>query len=181
MRSLVAPLILALAGCASSGTDTRPTSIIRTECDQLTECFYQGAVRDYRVLDNTSIVVFVGPSNCPYHVELDGFFCNLRGSPYIGFQDFDGRICSLDRSYIIDSPFGTQDEYCEVRSVSPLNDDELVETLAAFGIVQPLPATGSGELEVVETAESEESTPATGPALPVPAGAESAGSGAETG
>jgi len=128
------------------------------------------------VLDGTSVVVFVGPQRCPYLVSVDGFYCNLRNSPFISFQDFDGQICSLDRSNVYSGFFGDRDEYCEIRSVEPLNDDELVETLAAYGKVEPLPPAGSGELEVIET--NEEVAPAVGPepdAQPAPneAGAES--------
>ena len=181
MRSLVAPLILSVAGCAASGTDSTQTSTVRPACNLRTNCFNQRAVRNVRVLNDRSMVVFVGSANCPYLVGVDGFFCNLRRSAYIGFQDFDGQICDLDRSYVVGDPFAREDDVCEVRSVEPLNDDELVEILAAHGIVEPLPATGSGELEVIKTAEDEEAGPAAAPAPP--AGPESvpADVAAETG
>lgn len=163
MRSLATPLILALVGCAVSTTDTTQAPAVRAVCDQRTACFNQRAVRDFRVLDTSSMVVFVGAAGCPYLVDVEGFFCNLRAASYLAFQDLDGRICSLDRSYIVSNPFAGEDEYCQVRSVEPLNDDELVETFAAYGIVEPLPATGSGELEVIETSEDGAAAPSTEP------------------
>ena len=95
------------------------------------------------------MVVFVGSAGCPYLVEVDGIFCNLRGSAYLRFHDLDGRICGLGRSYISGNLFAGEDELCQVRSIEPLNDDEVVETYAAHGIVDPLPPAGSGELGVM--------------------------------
>jgi len=165
MRSLAAPLILLASGCTTTGSESGQAPV-RAECDQRTNCFNQRAVRDFSVLDNSSVVVFVGPQRCPYLVRVDGFYCNLRNSAFISFQDFDGLICSLDRSQVYGDLFGGRDEYCEIRSVEPLNDDELVETYAADGKVEPLPATGSGELEVIET--DEEAAPPVGPEADMP-------------
>ncbi len=159
MRSLAAPLIIVIASCATTATE-RDQALIRTACDQRTDCFFQRAVRDFKVLDNTTFVVFVGSDRCPYRVTVDGFFCNLRNSAFISFRDFDGRICSLDRSYIVAGPFAREDEYCQIRAVEPLNDDELLEAYAAYRIVEPLPPIGSGELEVVETPGEQGAEPA---------------------
>lgn len=173
MRSLLVSLVLLIAGCATSATE-RGQAVIRTACDQRSDCFYQRAVRDFKVLDNTSLVVFVGSERCPYLVTVDGFFCNIRMSAFISFRDFDGRICNLDRAYIVGGPFAREDETCQIRAVESLNDDELLETYASYGIVEPLPAIGSGELEVVEAPGEQHSVPATeefpATAEPAPAG-----------
>ena len=159
MRSLAVPLVIVIAGCATTATET-DQAVIRTACDQRADCFYQRAVRDFKVLDSTTLVVFVGSERCPYRVTVDGFFCDLRMSAFISFRDFDGRICSLDRSYIVAGPFAREDETCQIRAVEPLNDDELLETYAAYRIVEPLPPIGSGELEVVETPGEQTAEPA---------------------
>ena len=158
MRSPTAILFLFIAGCASTATETGQ-SVVRAACDRRADCFSQRAIRNFEVLDRTTLVVFVGAERCPFLVTLDGFFCDLRSSAFIGFQDFDGRICTLDRSYVVGGPFRRDDEYCEVRRVEPLNDDELLETYASYGKVDPLPATGSGELEVIETGGEEQIAP----------------------
>ncbi len=158
MRAPIILLALIVAGCAATSTDTAQ-SVIRTACDQHSSCFSQNAVRSFEILDNTTLVVFVGAERCPYLVRLDGFFCNLRMSAYVGFRDFDGRICNLDRSYVVGGPFTREDEYCEVGRVEPLNDDELLEIFASYGLVEPLPARGSGELEVIEVAGEEAAEP----------------------
>ena len=156
MRALIVLLALSVAGCAT--TDTAQ-SVIRTACDQRSNCFNQNAVRSFEILDNTTLVAFVGAERCPYLVRLDGFFCNLRMSSYIGFRDFEGRISNLDRSFVVGGPIAREDEYCEVRQVEPLNDDELLEIFASYGLVEPLPARGSGELEVIEAAGEEPAEP----------------------
>jgi hypothetical protein len=158
MRALIVLIALSIAGCATTATDTAQ-SAIRTACNQHSNCFSQNAVRSFEILDDTTLVAFVGAERCPYLVRLDGFFCNLRMSAYVGFRDFDGRICNLDRSFVVGGPFAREDEYCEVRQVKPLNDDELLETFASYGLVEPLPARGSGELEVIEAAGEEPAEP----------------------
>ncbi len=160
MRALLVSLVLVIAGCATTATE-RGQAVLRPACDPRADCFSQRAVRDFEVLDNTTLVVFVGSERCPYLVTVDGFFCDLRMSAFISFRDFDGRICSLDRSYIVGGPFTAADEYCQIREVESLNDDELLETYASYGVVEPLPAIGSGELEVVETPGNQDTAPAT--------------------
>ena len=179
MRALILLFALILAGCATTATDTAQ-SVIRTACDQHSNCFSQNAVRSFEILDDRTLVVFVGAERCPYLVSLDGFFCNLRMSAYVGFRDFDGRICNLDRSLVVGGPFAREDEYCEVRQVEPLSDDELLETFASYGLVEPLPARGSGELEVIEDAGEEPAEPQAEEAPAIPE-AESADPGSESG
>ena len=90
MRALIVLFALSVAGCATTATDTAQ-SVIRTACDQHSNCFSQNAVRGFEILDDTTLVAFVGAERCPYLVRLDGFYCNLRMSAYIGFRDFDMR------------------------------------------------------------------------------------------
>jgi hypothetical protein len=66
------------------------------------------------------------------------------------FNDPDGRICAWDRTFVSGGPFAREDEYCRVSRVTPMTDDELLEAYATSGLRPPLPAKGSGELEVVE-------------------------------
>lgn len=159
-RSILLPLVLILCGCASSSTKSETNSSTRPVCDQWSDCFNQRAVRSFRALNNNSLVAFVGAARCPYLIETEGFFCSLRSSAYIRFDDFDGRICSLDRSYIVGDPFFGQQEYCRVRSIEPLNDDELVEIYSTYGFLEPLPPIGPGELEVIEAPKQKIPTPA---------------------
>jgi hypothetical protein len=147
-------LPILLAGCAATPPDP---NVARTPaCDQNVRCFYQRGIRSFRVLDNRTVVVLVGRDQCPFKLELDGFFCDLNMASFLSFNDDDGRVCRWDRTIVGTGPFSRADEYCRVSQVTPMTDDELLEEYATSGMVPPLPARGSGELEVVGEDPSEE-------------------------
>jgi hypothetical protein len=153
IRKLLALIIvLVAAGCAATPED--PNRPVQPACSQTTNCFYERNIRSFQALDDRTVVVLVGRDQCPYRVELDGFFCDVSMSSFIAFDDTDGRICSWDRAYVVGGPFIRENEYCRVRDVTPMTDDELLETYATHGLAPPLPARGSGELEVVEEPEA---------------------------
>ncbi len=83
-----------------------------------------------------------------------------RAQPYLAVTDdistLTGLVIKTDTSG--DGSFDqtwTSSDY----QVEPLNDDELLETFASYGLVEPLPARGSGELEVIEAAGEEPAEP----------------------
>lgn len=146
------PICLALpcvlAGCA--GTPPAPRLAGEPACDQNVQCFFERSIRSFHVLDNRSVVVLVGRDQCAFKVELDGFFCDLNMASFLSFNDADGRICRFDRTIVATNPFARDGEFCRVSQVTPMTDDELLEAYATSGRAPPLPARGSGELEVVE-------------------------------
>ena len=143
---------LVIAACATGPTD--PNRAARPACDQSVNCFYERNIRSFQVLDDQTVIVLVGRDQCPFKLELDGFFCDVSLSSFLAFDDPDGRICTWDRTFVVGGPFAREDEYCRVRQVTPMTDDELLEAYATSGLTPPLPAKGSGELEVVEEAPS---------------------------
>lgn len=167
-RALALSIFVSLAGCATTPRD--PNRPIEPACDQSENCFYERNIRSFRVLDRRTVIVLVGSNQCPFKLEVDGFFCDLGVSSFLAFNDNDGRICTFDRTYIAGGPFVRQDELCRVQQITPLTDDELLEEYANNGIVPPLPAKGSGELEVVEaerpTATEAAETPTPPDAMP---------------
>jgi hypothetical protein len=143
---LIIAVCLSFAGCATTTSTEMST---RPACDLRSRCFNQRSVRDFRMLDRDTILVEVGANRCPYVVEVDGIFCDLRFASTIAFQDRGGRICSAGRSYITSGPFARgPEDVCRVRDVRGISDDELLERNAAAGRIPPLPPTGSGQLEV---------------------------------
>ena len=143
---LLIAVCLSFAGCATTTSTEMST---RPACNPRSQCFNQGRVRDFRILDRDTILVEVGANRCPYVVEVDGIFCDLGFATTIAFQDRDGRICSAGRSYIISGPFArSREDVCRVRDVRGITDDELLERYVASGRIPPLPPTGAGELEV---------------------------------
>ena len=147
MRQLLLTAVcLSFTGCATTTSTEMST---RPACNPRSQCFNQGAVRDFRMLDRDTILVEVGANRCPYVVEVDGIFCDLGFASTIAFQNRNGRICSAGRSYIISGPFTrSREDVCRVRDVRSITDDELLERYAASGRLPPLPPIGPGVLEV---------------------------------
>ncbi|MGI9259919.1 MAG: hypothetical protein ACR2QQ_13875 [Gammaproteobacteria bacterium] len=148
-RSFLLASVAIAGGCASTGPDTG-IEPLRAACNARSNCFNPNNIRAYQPLGNSTAILFIGPNRCPFQVTVDGFYCALRGSGSLAFLDLDGQICNLDRSPVVTGPFARRDDDCRVRDVEPLNDDELLEIFAEYEIVEPLPASGSGELVVVQ-------------------------------
>jgi hypothetical protein len=51
------------------------------------ECFYARDVRDFDVIDKSTLIVYVGPQRCAFRVELRGTFCDLTYAPELIFTD----------------------------------------------------------------------------------------------
>jgi hypothetical protein len=49
------------------------------------DCFYDRQVRDFRVIDSETVVIYVGANRCPYLVKVSGFYCDLKYIPDIDF------------------------------------------------------------------------------------------------
>lgn len=170
---LAAPLfLLVLAGCAGAPTDT--STPLSRACTP-SNCFNERNVRDFEVIDERTLVVYVGSQRCPFMVELDGMFCDLTFTPTLHFRSAGipfsevntGRVCSFGRTYIDAGPFGREeDERCRVRDVVSMTDDELVDLYVNQGAIPPLPPVGSGELEVVRDREDADDEAQSGDADP---------------
>jgi len=147
-------LYLTLIACSSTGEPRIPAGC------SMTDCFFERSVRDFDVLENETVVVFVGAQRCPYLLKLDGFLCDLRAAPYLEFEDIDGRICSFDRSFVHAGPFGGTrvDELCRILEVKPLTDDGLLEAYVEEGILPPPPPNDPAEIQVREPTEQRPST-----------------------
>jgi len=171
-RAPVSPVLLFASIALLGGCATRPPDNgiepLRAACNTRSNCFNPNNIRAYQPLDNTTVIVFIGPNRCPFQVTMDGFFCSVRGSPQIAFLDFDRQVCTLDRTPVVTGPFSRQDNDCRVRDVEPLNDDELLEIFAEYGIVEPLPASGSGELVVVQEEPTQAIEPGNAPGAETP-------------
>ena len=50
------------------------------------ECFLEGQVRDFEVIDRTHVIVYVGAQRCAFHVELRGALCDLSFAPELYFR-----------------------------------------------------------------------------------------------
>lgn len=80
-----------VAGCA--GTPTDASQPLDRACT-VTDCFMERDVRDFEILDQTTLIVYVGSQRCPFKVDLRGTFCDLTFAPDINFsspRDFNAR------------------------------------------------------------------------------------------
>lgn len=84
MRLTTIGAALLVAGCAGTQTadNTQP---VKRACGGV-ECFYEREVRDFEVINHTTLVVYVGPQRCPYQVELYGTFCDMAFAAELYFD-----------------------------------------------------------------------------------------------
>jgi hypothetical protein len=76
MRLTTIGAALVVAGCA--GTQTADTTAAAKRACGGISCFYEREVRDFEVVNHTTLIVYVGPERCPYQVELQGTFCDME-------------------------------------------------------------------------------------------------------
>ena len=116
------------------------------------DCISQGTVRDYRVLDDSNLIVTAAAKR-KYHLALSRRAFGLRSTWQIGFKSTTGRICSGFSDIIVDDGFGP--ERIRITSIRRLTPEEEEDLLVRFGKKDPqhkqAPAT-----EEVEGAEVEE-------------------------
>jgi hypothetical protein len=162
MRVSTAILFLSLAACSTTETvGDEPVE----RCN-VTECFNRHQVRNFEVLDSTTLVLYVGAQRCPFLVEFDGTFCDLTFMPGgtvafvpTGVRQMEMRICARDRHIgIAETPFNTAvagatvpgQLPCQIRDVASLTDDQLLELYVENGITAPPPPFGNGQIQVKE-------------------------------
>jgi len=117
------------------------------------DCISQSTIRDYRVLDDSNLIV-TASGRRKYHVTLTRRAFGLRSSWHIGFKSDIGRICDRSGELLVGDGMGMTDSI-RVRSVRELDPDEVDDLLIRFGKKEPefeqAPAT-----EKVDGAEVEE-------------------------
>jgi hypothetical protein len=163
--SVAAAGILALALSACAGTPPDTSTPLSRSCTP-TNCFEERNVRDFQIVDQRTIVVYVGSQRCPFLLELDGMFCDLTFTPTLQFGDAQPffrerasrRICPFGRTYVSGGPFSRDQERCRILDIVSLTDDELVDVLVNRDVIPPLPPIGYGELEVLPDASPDADT-----------------------
>jgi hypothetical protein len=191
MKAATAPIAaLSLIACTTaSQTSNEPVDRCPT-----TDCFNQQQVRNFEVLDATTLVLYVGNQDCPFLVEFIGSSCDLTflGSSTLIFrpdtlrEEFESdirftRICARDIGIgVAEDPFidsGAGDLpgttlACHIRNVASLTDDELLEQYVDRNLAPPPPPLGTGQVtapdeEPAEPAGAREATEEGSP-LPSP-------------
>jgi hypothetical protein len=89
MRLTTIGAALVVAGCA--GTQTADTTSAAKRACGSTSCFYERDIRDFQVIDHTTLIVYVGSQRCPYQIELIGTSCDMQFAPEIFFTSLNHR------------------------------------------------------------------------------------------
>jgi hypothetical protein len=169
--------------CLVACTTTSQTGNGPVDRCPTTDCFNQQQVRDFEVIDSSTLVLYVGNQDCPFLVEFTGSFCDLTflAGTSLTFrpdslrEEFGAnsrltRICARDMNIGIDEgPFSTSAAgedlpsaslSCHIRDVASLTDDELLELYVDQRLTPPPPPIGTGRIAVPEEgpadAESQE-------------------------
>ncbi|MDH3532000.1 MAG: DUF6491 family protein [Gammaproteobacteria bacterium] len=139
-----------LAACA--GTDEAPDGDDYASASRGSDCISQMTVRDYRVLDDSNLIVSAAARR-KYHVLLSRRAIGLRSTWQVGFQSRTGQICSGFSDLVVDDGFGP--DRIRIASIRRLTPEDEEDLLIRFGKIEPdtaqTPAT-----EEVESAEVEE-------------------------
>lgn len=100
MRLAIVGGALLVVGCAS--TPVNGDQPVARACT-VSKCFHQRDVRDFEVVGQTTLILYVGAQRCPFKVELRGAFCDMTFAPSINFHK--GEIQRRDE---ITDIFGSQ-------------------------------------------------------------------------
>lgn len=52
----------------------------------VTDCFHERDIRDFEVVDQTNVIVYIGSQRCAFHVEVYGTSCDLTFAPELYFR-----------------------------------------------------------------------------------------------
>ena len=145
-------LFLSSVLLACAATDEAAEDEVYASQSRRSDCISQMTVRDYRVLDDSNLIVSASARR-KYHMELSRRAIGLRSTWQIGFQSSTGRICPGFSDLVVDGGFGPERiRILAIRQLSPEDEEDL---LIRFGKIESdteqTPAT-----EEVESAEVEE-------------------------
>ena len=100
MRLTAVVVALLVSGCA--GTQIDATQPLDRACS-VSECFLEREVRDFEVLDPTTLVVYVGAQRCAFKVQLTGAFCDLTFAPQVFFRS-GGEVLTTTNADVLVGP-----------------------------------------------------------------------------
>jgi hypothetical protein len=86
---IVLPLLAVALACNAAPKKKRKsadtTQPLERACS-VKDCFVERDVRDFEVIDQTTLIVYVGSQRCAFQVEVRGTFCDLTFAPEIFFR-----------------------------------------------------------------------------------------------
>ena len=116
------------------------------------DCIFEGTIRDYRVLDESNLLVTASAKR-KYHIELTRRAFGLESSWHIGFTSPTSRICPGFSEVIVDDGLGP--EAVRISKIWAIGPDEYEDLLIRYGKMEP-EITQPPATEEVKGAEVEE-------------------------
>lgn len=114
-------------GCAASADKSDSDSY--ADVNRGSDCISEGTVRDYKVLNDSNIVV-TAMARQKYHLELVQRAPALRSAWSIGFASPTSRICAGFSELLVDDNFGP--DRVRIRSIRRLTEQEYDDLLYRF-------------------------------------------------
>ena len=119
---------------ACAGTEETPAADAFAHERRGSDCISQGSIRDYRVLDDSNLIV-TGSHRQKYHVVLSQRAFGLRSTWQIGFRSPSGRVCAGFSDLIVDDGLGPESiRIHRIRALTPGDEEDL---LIRFGKMEP--------------------------------------------
>jgi hypothetical protein len=152
------PYLFALAlatGCATTSEQRRAAapSAAEAECGEA-ECFFAANLRDFRVLDDKTLVVWASSRRCPYVVELARRCGDMRFANTIAFDSRDSYVCSYGGDAVLARQGGGADR-CPIVNIRRVSEQALEGIYVEYGLTDPVP-TPPAEIQVEEAGQSSE-------------------------
>ena len=145
-------IIISSGLLACAGSETARDEAADASGPQDTDCISGGTVRDYRVLNDSNLLV-TGAGRRKYHIVLSRRAYGLRSSWSIGFDSRTGMICAGFSDVVIaDGSFRDNIRIARIRRLGPDDEEEI---LIRFGKIEPKTEQAPAP-ETVEGAEVEE-------------------------
>ena len=116
-----------ILGCAGSADKAGSDSY--SDVNRGSDCISEGTVRDYKVLNDSNIVV-TAMARQKYHVELVQRAPALRSAWSIGFASPTIRICAGFSELLVDDNFGP--DRVRIRSIRRLTEEQYDDLLYRF-------------------------------------------------
>lgn len=151
MKQIIMVLLLSITlGCSTPGTE--PGGAESGAGYGRSDCIFGGTIRDYRVLDESNLVVTAGASR-HYHIELVRPAFGLKSSWQIAFVPAGSSVCRGSSELLVDDTMGP--ERIRLRHIQRLTTDEYDDLLIRYGKKEP-EIEQAREPEEVKGAEVEE-------------------------
>jgi hypothetical protein len=85
LRVIALALVLATHAAHGQRNSRNDTEAVGRACS-VEDCFLEAQIRDFEVIDETHVIVYVGAQRCAFHVEVRGALCDLSFAPELYFR-----------------------------------------------------------------------------------------------